>query len=143
MAKALGAPRHVRARLARLLRGVVTVVAFTESGQMRRVRISNRLLVVSILLLLILLVGATAAVLQLYRDQVELARMTYLEGENRSLTSLIQGQAEQLSRLKLEVVRLKEFEQNLRVVSGMDAPADPMVGTGQTRGAKPALSKPR
>jgi len=57
--------------------------------------------------------------------------MTYLERENRSLTSLLDGQAEQLSRLKLEVARLKEFEQNLRVVSGMDAQADPMVGTGK------------
>jgi hypothetical protein len=47
--------------------------------------------------------------------------MTYLEQENKSLASLLEGQAEQLSRLKLEVARLKEFEQNLRVVSGMDA----------------------
>ena len=141
MAKAAGPLLGSRARLLRLLQGIVTVVAFTESGRMRRVRISNRLLVVSLLLLLMLLVGATAAVLQLYRGQVELARMTYLEGENRSLTSLLQGQAEQLSRLKLEVVRLKEFEQSLRVVSGMGSPTDPLVGTGETRGSRPALPK--
>ncbi|HTU00717.1 MAG TPA: hypothetical protein VMG58_02835 [Candidatus Sulfotelmatobacter sp.] len=141
MARVSRPPRGVPARLSRLLSGVLTVVAFTESGRMRRVRLSNRLLVISLLLLLMLLVGATASVLQLYRGQVDLARMTYLEGENRSLTSLLEGQAEQLSRLKLEVGRLKEFEQNLRVVSGMGAPADPVVGTGQTRGARPALPK--
>jgi hypothetical protein len=69
--------------------------------------------------------------------------MTYLERENQSLASLLEKQAEQLSRLKVELARLKEFEQNLRVVSGMGAPADPVVGTGQTRGAKRDLSKRR
>ena len=68
--------------------------------------------------------------LRLFREQVDLARMTYLEQENKSLTSLLEGQAEQLSRLKLEVARLKEFEQNLRVVSGMDAQTDPAAGAG-------------
>jgi hypothetical protein len=106
---------------------------------MRRLRLSNRLLVVSGLLLLILLIGATASVLQLYRGQVELARMAYLEGENRSLTTLLHGQAEQLSRLRLELNRLKEFEQNLRIVSGIDSPADAAPAPGPRRGAGAGL----
>jgi hypothetical protein len=130
-------------RWSRTLEGAVTVVAFTESGRMHRLRVSRRLLIAVGLLVVILLVGSTTSVLRLFRDEVDLARMTYLEQENKSLTSLLGGQAEQLSRLKLEVGRLKEFEQNLRVVSGMDAQTDPVVGTGQTRGDKRDLSRKR
>jgi hypothetical protein len=107
--------------------GAVTVVAFTESGRLHRVRVSRRLLVVAGLLTAVLLVGSTTSAVRLFREQVDLARMTYLEQENKSLASLLEGQAEQLSRLKLEVVCLKEFEQNLRVVSGMDAQPEPAV----------------
>jgi hypothetical protein len=127
----------------RVVGGAVTIVAFTESGRMRRLRVSKRLLLLALLLLVGLLIGSTTSVLGLFRGQVDLARMVYLERENRSLTSLLEGQAEQLSRLKLEVARLKEFEQNLRVVSGMDAPSEPVVGTGQTRGTKRELPRKR
>jgi hypothetical protein len=103
---------------------------------MHRARVGKRLLLVAALLTFILLVGFTTSALRLFRGQVDLARMAYLERENQSLTSLLEGQAEQLSRLKVEVSRLKEFEQNLRVVSGMDAQAEPAVSAGPTRGPK-------
>ncbi len=128
----------------RVTNGAVMIVAFTESGRMRRVKVSKRILLLGSLLLAALLIGSLTSVLGLFRGQVDLARMAYLERENRSLNALLEGQAEQLSRLKLEVARLKDFEQRLRVVSGMDAPApEPMVGTGQTRGAKRDLPRKR
>lgn len=127
----------------RIVRGTVTLVAFTESGRMHRMRISRRLLAASVMLAVILLVGSATSVLGLFRGQVDLARMTYLEQENRSLASLLEGQAEQLSRLKLEVARLKEFEQNLRVVSGIDAQPDPAVAAGTTRVNKKDLPRAR
>ena len=123
-----------RARLATALHGAVTILAFTESGQMRRLRLPKRILVASVLTLLVLVAGSTVSILSLFREQVDVARIAYLERENQSLTSLLEGQAEHLSRLKLEVARLKEFEQNLRVVSGLDSQETPMVGTGQGRG---------
>ena len=132
-----------RARLASALQGAVTILAFTESGRMRRVRLPKRVLLFSTLTFLGLMAGSTVSVLNLFRGQVDMARIAYLERENRSLTSLLEGQAEQLSRLKLEVERLKEFEQNLRVVSGFDSQAAPMVGTGQARGAGQELPKKR
>jgi hypothetical protein len=110
---------------------------------MRRLRLPRRVLVIFTLTFLILVAGSTISILSLFRGQVDLARMAYLERENRSLTSLLEGQAEQLSRLKLEVERLKEFEQNLRVVSGLDSQAAPMVGTGQGRGARQELPRKR
>ena len=132
-----------RARLASALQGAVTILAFTESGRMRRVRLPKRVLLFSTLTFLGLMAGSTVSVLNLFRGQVDMARIAYLERENRSLTSLLEGQAEQLSRLKLEVERLKEFEQNLRVVSGLDSQAAPLVGTGQARGAGQELPKKR
>ena len=130
-------------RWSRAVQGAVTVVAFTESGRMHRVRVSRRLLVAAGLLVAVLLVGSTTSVLRMFREQVDLARMTYLEQENKSLTSLLEGQAEQLSRLKLEVARLKEFEQNLRVVSGMDAQTDPAAGAAPGRVEKKDLPRKR
>jgi hypothetical protein len=135
--------RARRARLRTALQGAVTILAFTDSGRMRRLRLPKRALVVFCLTFLILVAGSTISILNLFRGQVDLARMAYLERENRSLTSLLEGQAEQLSRLKLEVERLKEFEQNLRVVSGLDSQAAPMVGTGQCRGARQELPRKR
>ncbi len=135
--------RAGRARLTTALQGAVTILAFTDSGRMRRMRLPKRLLVVTSVILLILVAGSTVSILSLFRGQVDLARMAYLERENRSLTSLLEGQAEQLSRLKLEVARLKEFEENLRVVSGLDSQTTPMVGTGQARGARQELPRKR
>jgi hypothetical protein len=132
-----------RDRWSQALGGVVTVVAFTEAGRMHRARISRRVLAVAGLLVLILLIGSTTSVLRLFRGHVDLARMTYLEQENRSLTSLLEGQAEQLSRLKLEVARLKEFEQALRVVSGMDAHKEAVVDPTPMRSEKEKNDSPR
>ena len=135
--------RSRRARLSTRLQGAVTILAFSESGRMRRLRLPKRVLLIFTLALIVLAVGSTVSILSLFRGQVDLARMTYLERENRSLTSLLEGQAEQLSRLKLEIERLKEFEKNLRVVSGLDSQTAPMVGTGQGRGARQELPKKR
>jgi hypothetical protein len=110
---------------------------------MHRARVSRRLLVTAGLLIAVLLIGSTTSVLRLFREQVDLARMTYLEQENKSLTALLEGQAEQLSRLKLEVARLKEFEQNLRVVSGMDAQPDPAAAAAPAGAGKAEKKEPR
>jgi len=130
-------------RWSRAVEGALTVVAFTESGRMHRMRVSRRLLVTAGLLVAVLLIGSTTSVLRLFREQVDVARMTYLEQENKSLTALLEGQAEQLSRLKLEVARLKEFEQNLRVVSGMDARPDPAATAAPPSAEKAEKKDPR
>lgn len=137
------AGRGRRDRWSRALGGVVTVVAFTEAGRMHRARVSRRVLVVAGLLAAVLLIGSTTSMLRLFRGHVDLARMTYLEQENRSLTSLLEGQAEQLSRLKLEVARLKEFEQALRVVSGMDAHKEAVTEPAPAPSEKDKKNTPR
>ena len=103
------------------LDGTITLLAFSEGGRMRQLTVGVRFLVLSGLLLLAWLAGSSTAVWRLFQGQIDVARMVYLETENRSLMRLLEGQAEQLSRLRVEIARLKEFEKHLRVVSGMDA----------------------
>ncbi len=131
--------RAGRARVMAVLEGAITILAFSESGRMRRLRLPKRLLAIFVLTLLALVTGSTISIVTMFRGQVDLARIAYLERENRSLVSLLEGQAEHLSRLKLEVDRLKEFEQNLRVVSGLDSQTPPppaATNPGQTKREK-------
>ncbi len=135
--------RAKRALLRNSLQGLVTIIAFTESGRMRRFRVPKGLLLLGVVLLILLVAGASLSIVQMFRWRVDLARMAYLERENRSLTQLIEGLAEQVSRFKLEVARLKEFDQNLRAISGLDSQGPSMVGTGHGRGVRQELPKKR
>lgn len=111
--------RFLASSIAVGFRGIVTIMAFTESGWMRQFRLSKRVIVLSCLFLVLLIFGSTITLLSLVKGQYYLTRTRYLEQENRAMTSLLEGQAEQLSKLKLEMTRLKEFEESLRRVSGL------------------------
>ena len=94
-------------------------MAFTDTGWMRRFRLSKRVVALSCLLLMIVALSSTLTLLKLVRGEYYVTRMRYLEQQNHAMTSLLEGQAEQLSRLKLEMAKLKEFEESLRQVSGL------------------------
>jgi len=112
------------------LKGFVTIIAISESGKMRRITLSKRLLYsISIFFLLLPLLSAFVFVKNfdfLYRN----ARLAYLEEENRSLGNRLGKQAQQINQLKKEIAELKEFENNLRAISGLSPSAHPVVGTG-------------
>ena len=117
--------KSLRSSVATGFRGAVTIMAFTDSGWMRQFRLSKRIIFLSCIVLVALTFGSTMTLLNLVRGQYYLTRMQYLERENRSMTSLLEGQAKQLSKLKLEMVRLKEFEESLRQVSGLSVRSEP------------------
>ena len=117
--------KSLRSSVAAGFRGAVTIMAFTDSGWMRQFRLSKRIVFLSCIVLIALAFGSTLTLLNLVRGQYYLTRMQYLERENRSMTSLLEGQAEQLSKLKLEMARLKEFEESLRQVSGLSVRSEP------------------
>lgn len=117
--------RILASSMAAGFRGIVTIMAFTESGWMRQFRLSKRVIFLSCVLLMLLLFGSTLTFLNLIQGQYYLTRTRYLEQENRAMTSLLEGQAEQLSKLKLEMARLKEFEESLRRVSGLGERPNP------------------
>lgn len=125
-------------------RGVITIMAFTEGGRMQQFCLSRRIMALSCIVLMGLTVGSTLTLLNLVRGQYYLTRMQYLERENRAMTSLLQGQAEQLSKLKLEMAKLKEFEESLRQVAGLSvaselqaSESEPASGRGPSRGRRP------
>jgi hypothetical protein len=118
------------------LRGVVTIMAFTEGGLMRQFSLSRRTIALSCIVLMGLTVGSTVTLLNLVRGQYYLTRVKYLERENRAMTSLLQGQAEQLSTLKLEMARLKEFEESLRQVAGLSVASELQTSEAETAGGR-------
>jgi hypothetical protein len=117
-------------------RGVVTIMAFTEGGLIRQFSLSRRTIALSCIVLMGLTVGSTVTLLNLVRDQYYLSRVKYLERENRAMTSLLQGQAEQLSTLKLEMARLKEFEESLRQVAGLSVASELQASEAEPAGSR-------
>ncbi|TAN40321.1 MAG: hypothetical protein EPN22_17410 [Nitrospirae bacterium] len=125
-------------------RGVITIMAFTEGGRTQQFYLSRRTIVLSCIVLLGLTAGSTVTLLNLVQGQYYFTRMQYLERENRAMTSLLQGQAEQLSKLKLDMAKLKEFEESLRQVAGLSVASElqtsesaPASGRGPSRGRQP------
>lgn len=125
-------------------RGVITIMAFTEGGRTQQFYLSRRIIVLSCIVLMGLTAGSTVTLLNLVQGQYYFTRMQYLERENRAMTSLLQGQAEQLSKLKLEMAKLKEFEESLRQVAGLSVASElqtsesaPASGRGPSRGRRP------
>lgn len=117
-------------------RGVVTIMAFTEAGLMRQFYLSRRIITLSCIVLMGLTVGSTVTLFNLVQGQYYLTRVKYLERENRAMTSLLQGQAEQLSKLKIEMTRLKEFEESVRQVAGLSVASDLQASESQPPGAR-------
>ncbi|VUZ85218.1 hypothetical protein MELA_01599 [Candidatus Methylomirabilis lanthanidiphila] len=125
-------------------RGVVTIMAFTEGGLMRQFYLSRRTIALSSIVLMGLTVGSIVTLVNLGRDQYYRTRMKYLERENRTMISLLQGQAEQLGKLKLEMAKLKEFEESVRQVAGLSVASElqasepePAGGRGTSEGRRP------
>ncbi len=116
------------------VRAGLTVMAFTDSGWMRRFRVPK----LAVVTLAGLFVGLTLTAMVSLSFAVwagaDLKRLTTVERENRSLTKQLQDQAAQLLRLQTEMSRLRELEKNLRSVSGLPEPAGSREHSGQGGG---------
>lgn len=129
-------------KLASALRGFVIIVAFTEVGRIRRFTLQKSLLLFIAFIMMFFIFSSALSFLGLFRDKYHRVRASYLEGENRSLASLLEDQAKELHRLKLEMDRLKEFERHLRVISGLDLSQEPIVGAGRGGGGPLPVDQP-
>lgn len=126
------------------LKEVVTIMAFTEGGRMLQLSLSRRAVALSCVVFVGLTVGSTITLFNLARNQYYLTHMQYLEREKHAMTSLLQRQAEQLSKLQLEMAKLKELEESLRQVAGLSVATalhasepDPASGRGSSRDRQP------
>ena len=112
------------------LRGFINVITFSDSGPVRHFRIPKRVLLLSVIFLFVATIGSSFSVVRLFRAHYDALRIASLEQENRRLSSLLESQAGQLEKLKVEINRLKEFEKNLRAISGLNFQGEPVLGTG-------------
>jgi len=122
-----------RGRLRRRVRGAVTVMAFTDSGWTRRFRVPKLSVAILAGLAIALTIVTVVSVSFAVWAGADLKRLAAIERENRSLATLLQDQAAQLTRLQTEMVRLRELEKSLRSVSGLPDVARGE-GTGQGGG---------
>lgn len=111
---------RLRHRLPRTLGGFITIQAYSESGWMRRFRLPKPAIVVSVILVTLLGLSAALSLVRVARGRLAHARIVTLEQENASLLSVLRGQALQISRLKMEMGRLRDLERSLRTASGLD-----------------------
>lgn len=123
------------------LKGAVTLMAFTDSGWMRRFRVPKLAVTIVAALLVALTLATILSVSFAMWAGSDLRRLSTVERENRSLTTQLQGQAGQLTRLQAEMSRLRELERNLRAVSGLTDRAEAGEGTGKGGGLPPALPR--
>jgi hypothetical protein len=116
------------------VRGALTVMAFTDSGWMRRFRVPKLAVLTLAGFFIGLAFTAMVSVSFAVWAGADLRRLTTIEQENRSLAKQLQDQAAQLSRLQTEMSRLRELEKNLRSVSGLPEPAGSREQSGQGGG---------
>lgn len=119
------------------VRGGVTVMAFTDSGWTRRIRVPKLAVAMLAGLVATLTIVTLVSVSFAVWAGADLKRLAAIERENRSLTTLLQDQAVQLTRLQTEMFRLRELEKNLRSVSGL-----PEVDRGASTGRGGGLLAP-
>jgi uncharacterized protein HemX len=109
----------------------LTVLAFTDSGWMRRFRVPQRAATALAALLVGLSLTAPLVTAFAIRARAELSRLRAVERENHALTSQLQNQATLLHRLQSEMARLRELERRLRAASGLADLHGTAAGTGQ------------
>ncbi len=119
------------------LKGAVTLMAFTDSGWMRRFRVPKLAVTIFAAFLVGLTLSTILSVSFAMRAVADLRRLLAIEQENRSLTSQLQDQASQLTRLQSEMSRLRELEKSLRAVSGLVDRSEASEGTGRGGGPAP------
>jgi len=120
------------------LKGALTVMAFTDSGWMRRFRVPKLAVAVLATLAAGLAVTTLTSVLFAVWAGSDLRRLSTVERENRSLTTQLQEHVGQLNRLQIEMSRLRELERSLRAVSGLAERVEAGQPTGQGGGPAPA-----
>lgn len=113
------------------LEGFVTLIAFSESGRMRKITLSKRLICSLLILFVFLPLFSTFVFFKNFDILYRNARLIYLEEENGSLGNRLDRQAQQINQLKKEIAELKDFEAKLRTISGLAPSPDPVVGTGE------------
>ena len=117
----------------------LTLLAFTDSGWLRRRRVPQLAATVLVALLVSLPLTAVLSVSFAAWARADLIRLRTVERENRSLTTQLQSQRILLQRLQSEMAHLHELAERLRAAAGLAHPPEMNEETGH--GKRPSLGK--
>lgn len=112
----------------------ITIMAFTDSGWMRRFRVPRLALTALAVLQVTLTLAAVLSTSFAVWAGSHLRRLGAVHHENRALTLQLRDQARLLHRLQGEMARLRELEKGVRAASGLPHGARANGGTGEGEG---------
>ena len=114
----------------RLAERYVTVLALSPEGRTRQVRLSHlRLAGLGLLGALLLGLAAWGSFGE-FQVRSQQFRLASLEEENHLLLTQLQQQATLIQALQGEMGKLRVFENQLRILSGLEPGTEPLVGVG-------------
>ena len=114
----------------RLAERYVTVLALSPEGRTRQVRLSHlRLAGLGLLGALLLGLAAWGSFGE-FQVRSQQFRLASLEEENHLLLTQLQQQATLIQALQGEMGKLQVFENQLRILSGLEPGTEPLVGVG-------------
>ncbi|MGH7360886.1 MAG: hypothetical protein ACREKF_08820 [Candidatus Methylomirabilales bacterium] len=108
----------------------VTVLALSPEGRTRQVRLSHLRLAGLGLLGALLLGLASWGSFGEFQVRSQQFRLASLEEENQLLQTQLQQQAALIQALQGEMGKLRAFESQLRILSGLEPGTEPLVGVG-------------
>lgn len=116
--------------LRRLAERYITILALSPEGRTRAVRLSH-LRLASLGLVATFLLGLAAwGIFGEFQVRSQQLRLAGLQEENHLLLTQLQQQATLIEALQAEMGKLQAFENQLRILSGLEPGTDPLVGVG-------------
>ncbi len=108
----------------------VTLLALSPEGQTRQLRLSHLRLAGLGLLGALILGLATWGLVGEFQVRSQQLRLASLQEENRLLLTQLHHQAALIQALQGEMGKLRAFEGQLRILSGLEPGTEPLVGVG-------------
>lgn len=116
--------------LRRLAERYITILALSQEGRTREVRLSHLRLAGLGAVAALLLGMAGWGVLGEFQVRTQQFRLAGLQEENHLLLTQLQQQAALIQTLQAEMGKLRAFESQLRILSGLEPGTEPLVGVG-------------
>lgn len=114
----------------------ITLLAFSKTGKVKQLTLSRQVLLLTIVFVVATAMGSAFALFASFKGWFETVRLTSFKEENQLLRSELKKQAVLLDHLKGELKRLKNLEEQLRVLAGFQASSDPFFSPGEGGGGQ-------
>lgn len=109
----------------------ITLLTFSKTGRVKQLQLSWRTLLFALAFVVTTTLGSAFALFASLKGWIGTPRLAAFEEENRFLRSELQKQGAHLDKLRAELKRLKELEEQLKVLAGVQASPDPTIRPGK------------